>query len=83
MSVIGDEMLGQAVFSKPSQVPDRVYQIVLSLQNSRTSHLFCFGNLRLKEINRNKLNNSFSENIHERRENRSPPKDAPFCCIQL
>ena len=42
MSVIGDEMFGQAVFSQPRHVPDRVHQIVLPVQNSRTSHLFMF-----------------------------------------
>ena len=29
MSVIGDEMLGKAVFSQPRQVPDRVHQKML------------------------------------------------------
>ena len=42
MSVIGDEMLGKAVFSQPRHVPDRVHQKVLPVQNSRTSHLFMF-----------------------------------------
>ena len=82
MSVIGDEMLGQAVFSQPRHVPDRVHQIVLPVQNSRTSHLFCFGNLRFKKLVK-KLDILFSENIRERRESRSHPRDEPFCCSQL
>ena len=81
MSVIGDEMLGQSVFSQPSHVPDRVHQKMLPVQNSRTGHLFCFRNLRLKNLSR-KLDNLFSENIHERKESRLSPRDAPFCCIQ-
>ena len=49
MSVIGDEMLGQAVFSQPRHVPDRVHQIVLPVQNSRTSHLILFWKFEIKK----------------------------------